>query len=98
MLCRPRYVGGPGVHISACVDRFPMAEQTDTDLLRQYAAGGPDAQSAFAALAARHVNMVYTSAARQLRDRHAAEDVTQTVFIVLARKAVSLAPRPEVVL
>src|SRR5436190_9069894 len=98
MLCRPRYGGGPGVRIPACVVRFPMVEQSDTDLLRQYAAGGPGAQSVFAALAGRHVSLVYTSAARQLRDRHAAEDITQTVFIVLAKKAASLARRPEVVL
>ena len=75
-----------------------MVNSSDSDLLRQYVAGGPGAQAAFGALVARHVNLVYTSAARQLRDRHAAEDVTQTVFIVLARKAPTLAPRPQAAL
>ena len=72
-----------------------MVNSSDSDLLRQYVSGGPGAQSAFGALVTRHVDLVYTSAARQLRDRHAAEDVTQTVFIVLARKAPSLALRPR---
>src|ERR1039458_10168916 len=62
-----------------------MHDATDMNLLRQYAGGNSDA--AFAALVSRHVNLVYSAALRKTGNPHAAEEITQAVFIILAQKA-----------
>lgn len=65
----------------------------DSELLRCYAEDRDD--GAFAELVRRHLSLVYHAALRQCGgDTHRAEDVAQTVFTDLARKAEKLARRP----
>jgi len=66
----------------------------DADLLRRYVEDRSEA--AFAALVDRYLNQVYFTALRQVAgDAHCAEDIAQTVFTLLARKARVLAGRPS---
>src|SRR5439155_1150122 len=61
----------------------------DAELLRRYAEDA--SESAFGELVARHIDLVYSAALRVVGgDTHLAQDVAQTVFADLARKARAL--------
>jgi uncharacterized protein (TIGR03435 family) len=60
----------------------------DLTLLREFASR--QSEPAFAALVERYVGLVHSAALRQTGDAHLAEEITQAVFIILARKAAKL--------
>lgn len=62
-----------------------MHELDDHALLRQYAE--QNSEAAFAALVTRHLDKVYSVALRHTRNVHAAEEITQAVFVILAKKS-----------
>lgn len=62
-----------------------MQDLDDIALLRAYAADG--SEEAFATLVARHINRVYSVALRHTGNSHQAEEITQVVFVILARKS-----------
>lgn len=57
----------------------------DRELLREYVEGG--SEPAFQSLVERHLNLVFATALRGLNEAEAAREITQNVFIALARKA-----------
>lgn len=64
----------------------------DEQLLRQFARDG--SEPAFSQLVTKHIDLIYAAALRVVNgDVHLAQDVTQTVFIYLARKARNLPGR-----
>ena len=65
-----------------------MEPVDDSALLRQYAENHSD--EAFAELVTRHVNLVYSVALRQTGHPQNAEEITQAVFIILAKRAAGL--------
>src|ERR1017187_1341172 len=65
-----------------------MNAMDDWELLQLFAKNR--SETAFAELVRRHLNWVYSLARRHVGDAHLAEDVAQSVFVLLARKAASL--------
>jgi RNA polymerase sigma factor (sigma-70 family) len=68
-----------------------MADANDMDLVREFAR--QNSETAFAELVRRHINLVYSVALRFTGNPGDAQDVTQAVFIILARKAAGLPAR-----
>jgi RNA polymerase sigma factor (sigma-70 family) len=68
-----------------------MQELDDIALLRNYVEN--HSEEAFAALVTRHINKVYSVALRHTGNPHQAEEITQAVFVILARKSSSLGRR-----
>jgi RNA polymerase sigma factor (sigma-70 family) len=67
-------------------------DQTDPQLLRAYVERR--CEPAFAELVRRHVDFIYSAALRMVCDSHLAQDVTQGVFLALAKNAAQLTERP----
>jgi len=65
-----------------------MHTSDDMQLLQEYASGRSEA--AFNALVSRHINLVYSAALRSVNNPSQAEEITQSVFVTLARKARAL--------
>ena len=67
-----------------------MPDNNDITLLTQYAGGD---EYAFTMLVNRYINLVYSTALRQVCNPSHAEEITQAVFIILTQKAKSLSPK-----
>src|SRR6202142_2242774 len=71
-----------------------LTSMDDWQLLQAYA--NDRSEAAFAELVRLHVDWVYSVALRHVGDPHLAEDVVQSVFVLLARKARDLSPGIQV--
>ena len=65
-----------------------MTDVPDERLLEQFARNG--SEDAFAVLVQRHIGLVHSVALRHTANPQHAEDITQAVFVILARKAGAL--------
>lgn len=68
-----------------------MSGAPDAELLEQFARN--QSEAAFAELVERYIGLVYSTGFRKTDNPQQAEDITQAVFIILARKAGSLGPK-----
>lgn len=69
-----------------------MNASSDPQLLREYHERRSD--DAFAELVRRHIDFVHSAACRMVNDPHLAKDVSQGVFVALARDAGKLVKHP----
>ena len=65
-----------------------MRDSSDMELVRDYAR--LNSEAAFAELVQRHINLAYSAALRHVGNAAHAEEITQAVFIILARKSAGL--------
>ena len=65
-----------------------MREVTDNDLLERFIRNESD--EAFTSIVERYIDLVHSVALRHTANPHQAEEITQAVFIILARRAGSL--------
>jgi len=65
-----------------------MTDTPDAELLAQFT--DTNSEAAFAALVERHISLVHSVAVRHVINSQHAQDITQAVFIVFARKAATL--------
>src|SRR5947207_4192769 len=78
-------------HLRYTLGRRSAADRTDGQLLEEFLARREEA--ALAALVGRHGPMVWGVCRRVLPNHHDAEDAFQATFLVLVRKAASIASR-----
>ncbi|HEY2157852.1 MAG TPA: sigma factor, partial [Isosphaeraceae bacterium] len=85
-------------HVESLFRDGTAAGLGDGQLLARFAddPGGPAAEVAFAALVERHGAMVLRVCRQVLGDEHEAQDASQATFLVLARRARSIARRESV--
>jgi DNA-directed RNA polymerase specialized sigma24 family protein len=68
-----------------------MPELDDHQLLAEFVRS--ESETAFAELVRRYAGLVYSTALRFSSSPHHAQEITQAVFIILARKAATLSSR-----
>jgi len=91
--------GQPRASFSLSLSRFSIGgyyglvnELTDSQLPGAYVEDR--SETAFAELVRRHVDFVYSTARRLVQDGSLAQDVSQGVFVALARQAAELRDHP----
>ena len=77
-----------GLNADAALPASRMTTDSDVFLMRQYVRHG--SQAAFDALVRRYSGLVHATCLREVDDPALAEDASQVVFLLLARRAPSL--------
>jgi len=79
-----------GRSVSRAADKAGDGMMNDHQLLSAYVQGD---EQAFETLVQKYFTMVYTVASRQTGDSHLAEEIAQSVFLILSRKARRISSR-----